>query len=60
MNNPLVQAFFVGRAVAEVINERLEVAITDALSDLGKFDAEAREQMRCLMTPIIGAMAVSG
>ncbi|MDB9445191.1 DUF6825 family protein [Anabaena sp. CS-542/02] len=46
MNNPLVQAFFVGRAVAEVINERLEVAITDALSDLGKFDAEAREQMR--------------
>ncbi|MDP5337090.1 MAG: hypothetical protein NWQ28_00755 [Nodularia sp. (in: cyanobacteria)] len=46
MSNPLVQAFFVGRAVAEVINERLEVAVTDALSDLGKFDAEAREQMR--------------
>lgn len=46
MNNPLLQAFFVGRAVAEVINERLEVVITDALSDLGKFDAEAREQLR--------------
>jgi polyhydroxyalkanoate synthesis regulator phasin len=46
MSNPLVQAFFVGRAVAEVINERLEVALTDALSDLGKFDAEAREQLR--------------
>ncbi|MBE9201378.1 MULTISPECIES: DUF6825 family protein [unclassified Nodularia (in: cyanobacteria)] len=46
MSNPLVQAFFVGRAVAEVMNERLEVAVTDALSDLGKFDAEAREQMR--------------
>jgi hypothetical protein len=46
MSNPLVQAFFVGRAVAEVLNERLEVALTDALSDLGKFDAEAREQLR--------------
>ncbi|MBH8566190.1 hypothetical protein I8748_29215 [Nostoc sp. CENA67] len=46
MSNPLVQAFFVGRAVAEVINERLEVALTDALSELGKFDAEAREQLR--------------
>lgn len=46
MSNPLLQAFFVGRAAAEVINERLEVAVTDALSDLGKFDAEAREQLR--------------
>ncbi|HLP89508.1 MAG TPA: hypothetical protein VK184_13065 [Nostocaceae cyanobacterium] len=45
MNNPLVQAFFVGRAVAEVIGERLEVALTDALSELGKFDAEMREQL---------------
>jgi len=46
MSNPLVQAFFVGRAVAEIINERLELALTDALSDLGKFDAEAREHLR--------------
>ncbi|MDZ8109861.1 MAG: hypothetical protein RM338_30140 [Nostoc sp. DedQUE12a] len=46
MTNPLVQAFFVGRAVAEVVNERLEVALTDALSEVGKFDAEAREQLR--------------
>ncbi|QSJ15753.1 hypothetical protein JYQ62_28740 [Nostoc sp. UHCC 0702] len=46
MSNPLVQAFFVGRAVAEVINERIEVAFTDALSELGKFDAEAREHLR--------------
>ncbi|OBQ39536.1 MAG: hypothetical protein AN487_04335 [Anabaena sp. CRKS33] len=46
MSNPLVQAFFVGRAVAEVINERVEVALTDALSELGKFDAEAKDQLR--------------
>jgi hypothetical protein len=53
MSNPLLQAFFVGRAVAEVLNERLEVAITDALSDLGKFDAEAREQMRQFTTEVM-------
>jgi polyhydroxyalkanoate synthesis regulator phasin len=53
MSNPLLQAFFVGRAVAEVVNERLEVAITDALSDLGKFDAEAREQMRQFTTEVM-------
>jgi hypothetical protein len=53
MSNPLVQAFFVGRAVAEVVNERLEVALTDALSDLGKFDAEAREQLRQFTEEVI-------
>lgn len=45
MPNNLVQAFFVGRAIAEVINERLEVTLTDALSELGKFDAEMKEQL---------------
>jgi hypothetical protein len=53
MTNPLVQAFFVGRAVAEVINERLEVALTDALSEFGKFDAEAREQLRQFTEEVI-------
>jgi polyhydroxyalkanoate synthesis regulator phasin len=46
MSNQLLQAFFVGRALAEVLNERLEASLTDALSELGKFDAEAREQIR--------------
>lgn len=46
MSNPFVQAFFVGRAVAEILNEQLENALTDALSELGKFDAEARERLR--------------
>ncbi|MBU7586100.1 MAG: hypothetical protein KAF91_25070 [Nostoc sp. TH1S01] len=53
MSNPLLQAFFVGRAVAEVVNERLEVALTDALSELGKFDAEAREQLRQFTEEVI-------
>ncbi|NJM71957.1 MAG: hypothetical protein HC862_18180 [Scytonema sp. RU_4_4] len=46
MSNPLVQAFFVGRAAAEILTERLEFAITDALSELGKWDAETKEQLR--------------
>ncbi|AUT00392.1 hypothetical protein CLI64_08325 [Nostoc sp. CENA543] len=53
MSNPLVQAFFVGRALAEVVNERLEVAFTDALSEIGKFDAEAREQLRQFTEEVI-------
>ena len=46
MSNPLVHAFFVGRATAEIVSEKLENALTDALSELGKFDAEVREQLR--------------
>lgn len=53
MSNPLVQAFFVGRAVAEVIGERLEVALTDALSEFGKFDAEVREQLHQFTKEVI-------
>jgi hypothetical protein len=53
MSNPLVQAFFVGRAVAEILNERVEVAITDALSELGKFDAEAREHLRSFTEEVV-------
>jgi polyhydroxyalkanoate synthesis regulator phasin len=46
MTTPLVQAFFVGRAVAEILSERLEHSVTDALSELGKLDAELREHVR--------------
>jgi uncharacterized protein YceH (UPF0502 family) len=44
--NPMVHAFFVGRAVAQGIGEQLEKAATDALSELGKFDAEQRDRFR--------------
>jgi polyhydroxyalkanoate synthesis regulator phasin len=46
MSNPLVHAFLVGRAASQILSEKLEDALTDALSELGKFDAEAREQLR--------------
>ena len=46
MSNPVLHAFFVGRAVAEVINDRTERLLTDSLSWLGQFDAEQREALR--------------
>lgn len=49
MSNPLVHAFFVGRAIAEVVNEQIERTATDWLSELGKFDAEQRENLRQLV-----------
>ena len=45
-NNPVTNAFFFGRALAEVISEKLEESFTNAMSDLGKFDAEQREYLR--------------
>lgn len=46
MSNPLVHAFFVGRAFAEAIGEQIEGTVTNALSELGKFDAEQRDRLR--------------
>ncbi|MGF1568213.1 MAG: DUF6825 family protein [Nodosilinea sp.] len=46
MSSPVLHAFFVGRALAEAVNERTERLLTDALSLAGKFDAEQREYFR--------------
>ena len=46
MSNPVVDAFFLGRAFAEVLSEKLEDAYTQTINELGKFDAEQREQLR--------------
>jgi len=46
MSSPVVQAFFVGRALATTLSEKLEQSVTEALSNLGRFDAEQRENLR--------------
>ncbi|MBW4521768.1 MAG: hypothetical protein KME16_18970 [Scytolyngbya sp. HA4215-MV1] len=53
MTNPLVHAFFVGRAVAQTLYEQLESDVTHALSDLGRFDAEQRERLRQFTEQVI-------
>ncbi|NEP51946.1 MAG: hypothetical protein F6K65_25380 [Moorea sp. SIO3C2] len=53
MSNSVIHAFFLGRAAAEVINRQLEDALTNALSELGKFDAEQRERLRQFTDQVI-------
>jgi flagellar biosynthesis chaperone FliJ len=52
MSNQVLRAFFFGRAVAEVLNEKVEETVTNALSELGKFDAEQRENLRLFVEEV--------
>jgi hypothetical protein len=42
----VLEAFFVGRAFAEVVNERLGASVGDALAAVGRLDAELRQAAR--------------
>jgi len=53
MRKSPLDAFFIGRATAEAVIERIEETLTDALSALGKFDAEQREQMRIFVETVL-------
>lgn len=53
MTTPILHAFFVGRALAEAINDGAERLVTEALSNLGKFDAEQREHLRQFTDQVI-------
>ncbi|WRH65851.1 MAG: hypothetical protein RSE13_19180 [Planktothrix sp. GU0601_MAG3] len=46
MSKPAVNSFFVGRALAEGLYEQLGNSLTNALSELGKFEAEQKEHLR--------------
>ena len=46
MNSPLINAFFVGRALAEACGEQFENTVSKTMSDLGNFDAEQAMQSR--------------
>jgi polyhydroxyalkanoate synthesis regulator phasin len=46
MSKPSIDSFFLGRALAETINEKTSEALTYALSELGKFNAEQGENLR--------------
>jgi hypothetical protein len=52
MTSPLVRVFFLGRAVAEVLSESAEKALTEVLSELGKFDAEQRMNIQSFVDQV--------
>jgi len=53
MSKSPLDAFFIGRATAEAVIDRIEETVTDALSALGKFDAEQREQIRIFVETVL-------
>ncbi|MFN5854580.1 MAG: DUF6825 family protein [Pseudanabaenaceae cyanobacterium] len=53
MSNSPLNAFFIGRATAEAVRERVEDAVTDALGTLGKFTAEQQEQLRIFVSTVL-------
>ena len=57
MSNPIVHAFFMGRALADTLYDHAELAFTDGLSELGKLDAELREKLRTLSDRVVKPIA---
>jgi hypothetical protein len=53
MTNPILDNFFLGRALAEAGREKASELLTQALSELGKFDAEQRENLRQFTTIVM-------
>lgn len=46
MTDPVTNSFFIGRALAQTIGDKVTETLTVGLSELGKFDAEQREKLR--------------
>lgn len=53
MSNPTLQAFFLGRALATAIGEKVEEAITTGMSGVGRFDAEQREWLHRFVEDVV-------
>ena len=46
MTTPWKNAYFIGRAIAEILTEKANETAAEVLSELGKLDAERREVTR--------------
>ena len=46
MTNPVLNSFFVGRALAQSLNDKLGESLTYTLSEIGKVNAEQGEKLR--------------
>jgi len=54
-----VHAFFIGRVLAESLGSAVEKTMTDALSQIGKFDAEQREAWRTFAMDVMERAAAA-
>ena len=59
MSNPTLQAFFLGRALATAIGEKLEETFTSTMSSVGRFDAEQREWLHRFVEDVLAQAQVS-
>jgi uncharacterized small protein (DUF1192 family) len=46
-------SFFIGRALAQAINDKFSETLTIGLSELGKFDAEQREKLKTFTQEVL-------
>jgi polyhydroxyalkanoate synthesis regulator phasin len=53
MTNPVLNSFFVGRALAQSINDKLGETLRYTMSELGKLDAEHGERLRQFTQEVI-------
>ena len=57
MSNPVLNSFFVGRALAQSLNDKLGETLTYTLSELGKVNAEQGEKLRQFAQEVIDRAA---
>ncbi len=57
MTKPVLNSFFVGRALAQALNDKLGEALTYSLSELGKINAEQGEKLRQFTQEVIDRAA---
>ena len=50
----VLDAFFIGKALAETLLERAGGVFADTLSEIAKFDAERREEIREFQEDVMG------
>jgi uncharacterized small protein (DUF1192 family) len=57
MSDPVINSFFIGRALAQAMNDKLSEAVTVGLSELGKFDAEQRVKLQSFTQEVMARAA---
>jgi hypothetical protein len=59
MTTPWTNAYFIGRAIAEILTEKANDTAAEVLSELGRLDAERREVTREFLQEVSDRAAVA-